>query len=136
MGITFIEDQMDTTPDGSVPESAKKTTKNPSQPNLTKVLEQSPFGLTALWIHELRRRLNMTQAQLATAIGAQGSQLAAWERGESQPVNPKHIEAFARAGQSRNMPPMPEPRRASYGQHSGPRLDPNTERLFAEYFGS
>lgn len=138
MGITipdFTQDSIDT-PDGGYDEMPhEEYVPSPSQPNIVKVFETKPFGKSALWVSELRRRLGLTQEAMAQAIGCSSATVGGWERGTSQPADPKHRTALHRAGQSRMMPELPPVIGGGARPYVGPRIDPHTEELFKQHFG-
>ena len=134
----FTQDNMDTTPSTSTesdnPVYAKRS--HPDVPNIAKVLETRDYGLSALWVSELRRRLGMTQNQIASALGVSSATYGSWERGESQPSHADHRASLMRAGRARGMPDLPERiGDNNWARNAGPRIDPRTEELFKQHFG-
>jgi DNA-binding transcriptional regulator YiaG len=135
----FTQDAMDSMGDNTIvttPAPMQKSTR-PSGPNITKVMQKSPYWKSALWVSELRRRLNLTQVGFSQAIGVSSATVGSWERGDSHPLGEKHQDALIRAGRTVNMPDPPPSELSYRGQHYiGPRFDPQTEELFKQHFGS
>jgi hypothetical protein len=132
----FTQDTMDTQHTKTAAEPYDYNGDGPSRPNILQTLEQKPYGKSALWVSELRRRLNLTQDQLAKAVNVHAATIGSWERGDAQPVRIEHRASLSRAGASRMMPELPPTIGADLTrQYGGPRFDPRVEDLFKEVFG-